>query len=217
MSKGSKLAIFDLDHTLLTGNSSYLFGLYLYEQGLFSKRLAQELVVQYCLHKMGLISMRILHLLTFKKAFQGKSLLLFQKHLLQFLEARFSSLVNKNALLALREHQSRGEPTALLSSSPDFVVNEIADRLNFRHSVGTTYHVDGEGRFSSLGNVLTGKEKLRLAFAWASSQRRSMEDVIAYSDSCLDWQLLSNAGVAVAVNPSRPLRVLAALKGWPVI
>lgn len=161
--------------------------------------------------------MQRLHRYAFSMAFLGRSLSLFQSHLSDFLDHDFEALLNPAAYLAFFESQSRKEPVAILSSSPDFIVKEIGRRLCVNFAMGTPYLVNSQGNFFSVGSVLDGQEKLRLAREWIDALQVPSSTLKAYSDSLLDYPLLQNAGTAIVVNPSWPLKILATFKRWPTL
>ncbi len=108
--------------------------------------------------------------------------------------------------------KKRGEEICLLSSSADFLVERVAKCLGFHRWAGTEYSIDKAGRLCDILSLITGPGKLKTAKSWAEGS-----NVVAYSDSSDDLELLSWAGRAVAVQPDRALRKVAVKRGWSII
>jgi HAD superfamily hydrolase (TIGR01490 family) len=121
----------------------------------------------------------------------------------------------------LASDRARGNFLMLATASPDYYAKIIADRLGFQAVVATQqartaagdylYRIEGENCY--------GAAKLRMVEAawphWA--ELRNVRSISFYSDSASDAPMLSWAQHAVAVNPSRRLRKLAAERGWAVL
>lgn len=101
----------------------------------------------------------------------------------------------------------------MLSSSPDFLVQEIARRLQFDRWQGTEYAVDKDGNLCHIATLIEGRAKLQ----WAQKGSFQAHQIVALSDSWEDILLLKWVGKAVAVNPDRRLRMMAKEKGWEIL
>lgn len=92
---------------------------------------------------------------------------------------------------------------AILSSSPDFLVESIAKRLNIPYWIGTCYRVDQEGQICEIAQVVDGEYKAEFLHQLMRRYQLNKEQVTAYSDSLLDLPMMNVAGVKVGVNPGR--------------
>ncbi len=209
--------VFDLDHTLLSANSSYRFGAYLYQKGFFSSSLLLKCLRDYACHCYLGMSMQTLHDKIFTYLFKGCLLEEIRCLVHLFLNQSLSSLIYKPAMERLEEAQRRKEKVFILSSSPDFLVQAIAHHLGVSDWKGTTYQVDSEGYFFAVSSVLTGEKKREDIENWADQENFSLCDIIAYSDSYLDLPLLNQVGKAVGVRPDRRLRNICLKKGWEIL
>lgn len=210
-----KIAVFDLDHTLVDGNASYFFGKYLYRKGVLSLRETLTAIYFYALHKAGWLSLDRLHEKIFNAVFLGRSELLFSSHAKEFVakwRAYFPKAVDELHLL-----QKSGYETLLLSSSPDFIVRLFAKELNFTNFGATVYQNNEKGLFSSLGPVMDGEKKASYLSGYIQGSSDKIQALSAYSDSVLDLPLLKAVKEPVAVNPDSYLRTHAEASGWRII
>lgn len=210
------ISAFDLDHTLLSVNCSFQFGQYLFShrQSSIWKTACQAFF--YAAHAAGQLSIDQIHQRSFSLFFKGKSSSLYQELVDRFLDEKLASLVYKPALDRFRRAQVEGHYTAILSSSPDFLVKAIALRLEATHSASTLYHVE-KGLFSHLGSIMDGRQKASILNMLAENWQVPKENIYAYSDSHLDLPFMEAAGHAVAVRPTRQLRKMCLHKGWTIL
>jgi HAD superfamily hydrolase (TIGR01490 family) len=212
-----KISAFDLDHTLARSNTSYQFGSFLYNMRQFPFPTLINVLGSYCAHKSGFLSLQSLHSFIFKRLFLGRSKKNMRRFVDLFLQEFSTTLWNPALLQRLKEAQQEGHFTIILSSSPDFIVQDIAEKLNVDRWYATPYHADEEQRFVRLGKILCGHEKaLRLAYHM-EELNVSQNSTYAYSDSHLDLPFLNVAGNPHAVNPDRKLKQICQQKQWPVL
>lgn len=186
--------IFDLDHTLLTVNISYEFGRHLYRRGWISPLKLIALLSLWVRHKYLSLSMAKLHRKTFNLLLQGVKMRNLHDEVPAFLE-KLPTFLYPPAI-------NRLTPDSLiLSSSPDFLVVPIAQRLGVE-GMGSIYVSDSECR------LLDGPAKAKLLPPGPCTY---------YTDSILDLPVLEAAHTCVAVQPDRSLRRLAHKRGWEII
>lgn len=212
-----RLSVFDLDHTLLTVNSSYHFGVYLYRQNFFSFPSLLASLCYYAYHKLFGMSVQKLHKKTFQMLFKGVSAEELQKHAAVFLEEQLTKKFYKPALERLREAQEKGDYVLILSSSPDFLVKPIAEWLGVDAWQATIYAVDDCGRLSHLASILEGQDKADYLAHLIKKMNISSSSITAYSDSHLDLPVLKMAGKAIGVVPDFYLKRICQEKGWEII
>ena len=120
----------------------------------------------------------------------------------------------------LRDHQSRGHVVALVSGSPQRLLDTIASRLQIEHALGTAFELK-DGRYTSKTAgplaMYDGKIKVLQDFAARNSLALDWDDSFAYGDSRSDMDLLESVGHPVAVYPDEQLKALALERGWRII
>lgn len=217
MTKYTEASLFDLDQTLLTENSSYSFGSYLYEKQVISLASMLYCVGCYSLHKIGKLSLSGVHEKIFKSLFFGHSQERFKHLAVDFVEDNLSRMQYLPAIQRLDESRRKGQFTVILSSSPAFIVHLIAKKLGVHEYLATEYEIDKDGKFVSVGHVLDGEGKARFLQGFSSRICVEPINITAYTDSILDMPLLMQVGTAVGVNPDNKLRAVCVKKGWEII
>lgn len=212
-----KISVFDLDHTLSNSNTSLQFGKYLYRKEQFKFPTMVKMVGNYFFHKAGIVSLQSLHQYVFRHLFLYSSKSEIQQHLSAYLKESFEKLLNYPVLDRLRQAQQDGHCTVILSSSPDFLVEPFAERLNVNYWWGTPYHTYPSQEFSSIGKILCGQEKARRLAQLMAELDVDKRSTFAYSDSYLDLPLLQMAGNPVAVNPDRKLKKISRQNNWEIL
>lgn len=215
--KSDKLFIFDLDRTLISVNSSFCFGKYLFQKKVLSLSRVIRLVFLYTLHKFGFLSIKQLHEETFKCFFLDLSVEMIEKNADLFLAEKFDSLIYRPVFEHLKKAKASNGYTAILSSSPDFLVEKIAHLLKVDLWEATVYHKTADLKYSHISQFIEGKEKSWILQQWQNELNIPKENVTVFSDSYLDLPLLLMAGHPFAVNPDRYLRKHCDRFKWPVI
>ena len=214
-----KLALFDLDNTLLAGDSDFEWAQFLIEQGVLDREVYEarneEFFAQY---KAGTLD--IYEFLDF----QLKPL---SRHPRRVLEAWHREFMTRKILPIVRDsarelvERHRGDLRAIITATNSFVTGPIATEFGVEHLIATEPEErDGEftGQVTDIPCFREGKVQ-RLE-AWLESQGRSLdafEQSWFYSDSLNDLPLLSKVTHPVAVDPDDTLRSHAETRGWPVI
>ncbi|MFT3964713.1 MAG: HAD-IB family hydrolase [Sphingobium sp.] len=125
------------------------------------------------------------------------------------------------ALARIAEDKASGATLVIASASYRLYVEPIARRLGFDHVIATDHVSQGTNylRAKIAGENCYDVAKLRMIHAWMARQgyKRSECHIRAYSDHVSDAPMLDYADEAFAANPHRKLRILAALKKWPVL
>lgn len=212
----SRASFFDLDHTLLKGNGSYQFGSFLYQQKQISRIKLPFLLGSYALHRASLLSIPQMQQMIFRLLFKGEASQTFQALACKFVEQSFDHLVCPTVYSRLQNAQREGQFTALLSSSPDFLVRVFAERFRVDAWRGTTYAKDDRGCFSSISGMMLGENKADYVRGLID-QGIARDSMTAYSDSVHDLAFLSAVGSPVGVNPDRSLRRLCLQNHWSIL
>jgi HAD superfamily hydrolase (TIGR01490 family) len=210
-----KIHAFDLDGTLIKGNGSFLFGKFLFESKKASIFSLVPLVLAYCRHKQGLISIEQLHNLAIKRFFYKMKFSEISESLEEFLSVR-KSFFHAPALHLLQQAKDKGDIVAIVSASPSFIVNAFSRKLGVRFHLGTHYGLNHQSYFSSVKKVINSKEKVQYIRALMEHFSITKENSIAYSDSHLDVPLLEALGEAVCVRPDKILKKIALKRSWKI-
>ena len=153
----------------------------------------------------------------FRSLLQGKPLYRIEVEVEPFLDRYLARHLSARACDVLKKGQRAGDYTLILSNSPSFLVQAIAQRLGVDGYKATEYLVDSEGRLCDIAHVMQGRDKAFCAQETAEMLAIPRQNIEAYSDSILDEPLLSIAGLAIAVNPDRKLRHLCQIRSWHIL
>lgn len=214
---GQRLALFDLDGTLLAGASSERrFAWHLARTGLIGPRQA----LSWLAFAASRGTRRPEHVLKRNKAYlNGLPTDLVARESDRLVAAMLDAgAFDPVALDALARHRRDGDRTVLLSGTLQALADAVAERLGLDAAVGTLAPVraDRHGSGEPLRHPF-GAEKRALAEALAASAGIDRERVVAYGDSIHDRELLDWAGTAVAVAPDRALSRVARERDWTVL
>jgi HAD superfamily hydrolase (TIGR01490 family) len=214
-----KLALFDLDNTLLAGDSDFEWAQFLIEQGVLDREVYEarneEFYEQY---KAGTLD--IYEFLDFQlKPLSRHPRAVLEGWHREFMQHKILPIVRDSARELVERH--RADLCAIITATNSFVTAPIARELGVEHLIATEPEErDGEftGQVTDIPCFREGKVQ-RLE-AWLKSQGRSLdsfEQSWFYSDSLNDLPLLAKVTHPVAVDPDDVLRAHAQAHGWPVI
>jgi HAD superfamily hydrolase (TIGR01490 family) len=213
------LALFDLDHTLLSGDSDHAWGHFLLEQGVVQgdeHRQRNEAFWQQ--YKDGTLDINAY--LRFALApISGKSDADLAALRATFMLDKIEPMISAAALRLLEKHA--GELCAIVTATNAFVTKPIAQRFGVDHLIACEVEmVAGRYTGNPIGIPSFRDGKVSRVDAWLSSMGMRIEDFETswfYSDSFNDLPLLKRVNRPVAVNPDATLRQFATEQGWPVL
>ena len=214
---GCRLAIFDLDRTLLPGSSLMLLGRALHragciKRGALFRYVAQETVFVRRGDSEPTAQRRLAALLAEVAGRDARPLL----DVVDELEGDLRAAARPAAAWLLDRHAAAGDFCVIVSASPQELVDVAVRALGAHRGVGTRIEIV-DGRFTGrlVGAFCHGRGKL--ARLWSDLGPAELGEASAYSDSASDLPLLTAAGRPVAVNPDRRLRRAAEDAGWPIL
>ena len=212
------LALFDLDNTLIAGDSDHLLGDFLVSQGLVDaiehKALNAHFYDQY---KNG--ELNIDEYLTFAlgpmAGMTKETLAPLQR---QFVRDHIEPILLDAAFALLEQHRALGDTLVIITATNTLVTQPIADRLGVEHLIGCEAEII-EGCYTGkpTGMPSFAQGKVARIQTWCEENKKSMENAVFYSDSHNDLPLLRTVDRAVAVDPDDRLREEAVRKGWDII
>ena len=213
------LALFDLDNTLLAGDSDFEWAQFLIEQGVLDREIYearnQEFYEQY---KKGTLD--IYEFLDF----QLKPLARYPRRQLDewhrsYMQEKIMPMMRETARALVARHAT--DLCAVVTATNRFVTAPIAREFGIEHLVATEPAQDGgefTGGVAGLPCFRDGKIVRVEAWLAARGQRiDAFERSFFYSDSLNDLPLLARVSDPVAVDPDATLRAHALAHGWPVM
>ena len=212
------LAIFDLDNTLLAGDSDHSWGEFLVQKKLVDGeeyRLANDHFYQD--YKAGTLDIY---------AFLQFSLAVLTRHSptelaalhAEFMQTHIEPMMLPKAKALLKEHRARGDYLLIITATNSFVTRPIADRLNVDDILATDPEIiNGRYTGKSIGTPCFQGGKVIRLHEWLKTNDQQLAGAYFYSDSINDLPLLELVTNPVAVDPDERLEKIAKDKGWQII
>jgi HAD superfamily hydrolase (TIGR01490 family) len=214
-----KLALFDLDNTLLAGDSDFEWAQFLIEKGVLDREVYEARnQAFYEEYKTGTLDIHAF--LDFQlKPLSRHPRAVLERWLSEFVARRVMPLVRDSARALLARHS--GDLRVIITATNSFVTTPIARELGIEHLIATEpEECNGEftGRVCGVPCFREGKvQRLEAWLAGSGERLESFAESWFYSDSLNDLPLLMRVTHPVAVDPDETLRAHAGRAGWPVI
>jgi HAD superfamily hydrolase (TIGR01490 family) len=216
-----ELALFDLDNTLLSGDSDYEWAQFLIERGVLERAEYEAKNDRFFLqYKEGTLDIREF------LEFQLAPLARYPRENLdewhaEFMRAKIEPIIRAKGVELVRRHLGHGDLCAIATSTNAFITAPIAREFGLEHLVATELEVR-DGRFTGKpsGTPCFREGKITRVKEWLADQGRilaSFTSIWFYSDSQNDLPLLEYVTHPVAVDPDEVLRGVAVKRGWQII
>lgn len=212
------LAIFDLDQTLLAGDSDHAWGEFLVERGVVDaeayKRQNDRFyeayrqgtldIGEYLAFALGPLAEHEVEVLADWRA--------------EFMRAIVLPMIRPPARALVDKHRQAGHTLIMLTSTNDFVAAPIAAEFGIPHLIATRAELLA-GRYTGRvsGTPCYRQGKVTRLTEWLQAHDEGLGESWCYSDSHNDLPLLALAAHPVAVNPDPALRAHAQIHGWPIL
>ena len=215
-----ELALFDLDNTLLSGDSDYEWAQFLIERGVLERSEYEAKNDRFFLqYKAGRLDIHE------SLEFQLAPLARYPRATLdewhrEFMRAKIEPIIRAKGLELVRRHLGHGDLCAIVTSTNAFISAPIARAFGVEHLIATELEVR-DGRFTGKpsGTPSFREGKITRVEEWLADQGRILASFTAiwfYSDSQNDLPLLEYVTHPVAVDPDEVLRREAVKRGWQI-
>lgn len=212
------LAIFDLDNTLLGGDSDHAWGQFLIDQGIVDSAYYQQANDRfYQQYQQGTLDINEFLEFALRPLAAHEKPQLDQWHL-QFMRDYIAPLRLAKADTLLQQHRQQGDYLLIITATNLFVTGPIADSLGVDHIIATLPEFkDGAYTGKVDGTPCFQAGKVQRLNEWLATSDQSLRGSYFYSDSINDLPLLEQVEKAIAVDPDKNLAEQAGLRGWPII
>ena len=215
------LVLFDLDNTLLAGDSDFEWAQFLITKGVLDREVYEARnQAFYDQYKAGTLD--IFEFLDFQlKPLARHSRAQLDAWHQEFLDTRIRPMMTPQSQALVKEHLASGAVVAIVTATNSFVTGPIARAFGIPHLVATI-PAQENGAFTGKprGTPAFKAGKIERVEAWLESLGlcwESFEKSSFYSDSHNDLPLMKKVSTPVAVDPDDTLRAHATAQGWPVI
>jgi HAD superfamily hydrolase (TIGR01490 family) len=215
------LTLFDLDHTLLDGDSDVLWCDFLLDRGeldrasfeLRNQRMERE-------YQAGTVSPQAFCEF-YVSTLAGRTRQQWEPLRREYLERVIAPRIGRTAHELVERHRGAGELVVMTTATNRFLTELTAAHLGLPHLIATECETGADGRFTgrAAGTLNMREGKVQRLHEWLAQQRIELRDCEStfYSDSINDLPLLQAVRRPVAVNPDLRLAAVAADNGWPVL
>ena len=215
------LALFDLDNTLIAGDSDYEWTQHLVSKGVLDRDVFEARNQAFYEHyKAGTLDIdEFLDFQLFALAQHPRADL--ERWHAEFMQTRVLPILTPQARQLVKQHQAQGDLCALVTATNSFVTGPICRELNIPHLIATIpAQENGQFTGKARGTPSFREGKIIRVEAWLESMGlwwSNFERSWFYSDSLNDLPLLSHVSDPVAVDPDNTLRSHAQAAGWPIL
>lgn len=216
------LAIFDLDHTLITTDSDNAFPQFLIEKGLLDADEAAAKNAQFyqdyqngCLNVADFVAFQMAPIVNMLPA---------QRDALhtEFVAKHIQAHITTMAKMLVQSHREAGDELLVISSTNEFIITPICHLFGIENIIGTRLESDANGLFTGkiVGTPSLREGKITRLNEWLAARGETLASygkTYFYSDSKNDLPLLEMVDEPVAVNPDETLLQHAKQHGWAVL
>ena len=212
-----QLVIFDLDNTILNGDSDYSMINFLVAKSILDNSaldVNQSFMDDYKKGKLDFDEYTKFAL----KSFIGMTHIEISELTIEFVKEVIEPMINIYALKIIHDHQDDGCKILIASATNELIVKPIAKRLEVADYLGTKVEfIDNKCTGKYLSPSALGEGKLKLVTEWAKIEGFNLELATFYSDSINDMPLLEKVNNPIAVNPDPKLEKISIERGWEIL
>jgi HAD superfamily hydrolase (TIGR01490 family) len=212
------LAIFDLDNTLLGGDSDYLWGRYLAENAIVDPQSYHDTnLAFYNDYQSGQLDINAFLQFVFEPLAKNsmQDLLAWRA---DYLQQKILPIILPKGLELIEQHRQRGDTLLIITATNSFLTTPIAELLKIDHLIATDPEMlDGRytGKVFGIPSFQHGKvERLQ---HWLAEHQQDLAGSYFYSDSHNDLPLLEQVDTPIAVDPDDKLAEVARQRDWKIL
>lgn len=212
------LALFDLDNTLLSGDSDYEWGRFLVSKGLVDAESYEAANLRfYQEYKQGRLDIYEFSAFSFQPLSQHSMETLAGLHR-EFMQQVVLPMIPTASRQLVAQHAALGHTLVIITATNSFITRPIADEFGIPHLLATEPKIVG-GRYTQQidGTPCFQGGKVTRLNQWLAQRAETLEGSYFYSDSRNDLPLLEMVANPVAVDPDATLQAVAQERQWPII
>ncbi|EKT61063.1 HAD family hydrolase [Providencia sneebia] len=211
----TKLAIFDLDDTLIQGDSSVLWTQYLWDNNIITDpsfvEADKEMMAQYNAGTLNMAAYLQFNLQTLA----GVPIQQVDSWLDDFVATRILPRIYPDAVKTIAQYRSQAIPVIIISATVSFIVKKIAQHLNADIAMGIDLKENQGCYTTEIEGIPTFKEgKVKRLMQWIQHQKITDAYLYFYTDSANDLPMCEFADEVFIVNGDQKLQQAAKAKYW---
>ncbi|HID69624.1 MAG TPA: HAD family hydrolase [Desulfobacterales bacterium] len=212
------LAIFDLDNTLLSGDSDHGWGNFLVQKKLVNENSYREANEKfYEMYKQGNLDIYEYSAFSFKPLAERsmEELRLLHK---EFMQDVIMPMIGSKAKSLVKFHRDQGHTLLVITATNSFITKPIVEAFGIEHLLATDPKII-KGRYTTQvdGTPCFHEGKVLRLNKWLEKMNISLDGCFFYSDSHNDLPLMELVETVVAVDPDEKLVEIARKRGWKII
>ena len=216
-----RLTLFDLDHTLLAGDSDYGWGQFMIRHGLVEPvGYARKNAAFYAAYQAGNLDQAAFLSFSLEPLTHFSRSELDAWHRL-FMTESIAPLMTSRSKLLVRERLHAGDLVAIVTSTNSFITGPVARAYGVEHLIATDPEISDDRYTGRVVGIPAFREgKVARLHEWLKDRGQRLDDFAQswfYSDSTNDLPLLEAVSHPVAVDPDDGLRKLAEQRRWPIL
>ncbi len=212
------LALFDLDNTLLSGDSDYEWGRFLVRKKLVDEVAYEAANVHfYEQYKQGVLDIYEFSAFSFKPLSKRNMSELNELHK-EFMQDVISPLMGNKAKALVDKHREAGHTLMIITATNSFITRPIANAFGIDNLLATEPKiVDGRYTTEVEGIPCFHQGKVERLNDWLAKNNENLDGSYFYSDSHNDLPLLEKVTFPVAVDADEKLEQIAKQRSWKLI
>jgi len=212
------LALFDLDNTLLSGDSDYEWGAFLVSKKLVDAESYEKANQKfYADYKAGSLDIYEFSAFSFEPLSRLSMQELNSLHQ-EFMDEIIRPLITDKARGLVNKHGEQGHTLAIITATNSFITTPIAKELGIVNLLATEPKIVNGRYTTQIDGIHCFKEgKVERLAIWLKENQETLKGSFFYSDSHNDLPLMEKVTTAIAVDPDDTLRKIALERGWKTI
>ncbi len=212
------LVLFDLDNTLLSGDSDYEWGGFLVSQNIVDEKTYQEANQKfYDDYKAGKLDIVEFSAFSFEPLSRLSMQELAKLHQ-RFMETVIRPLITDKARKLVEKHRSLNHTLVIITATNRFITRPIAQEFGIEHLIATESKIVNGRYTQEIDGIPCFKEgKVKRLKQWLEQHNETLTGSYFYSDSHNDLPLLEKVEIPIAVNPDEILTEIAQKRDWKII
>jgi len=210
--------IFDLDNTLIKGQSQMILLNYALGKGLINPFFYFRITFWFVCYKIGVIKNPRKVMEYSFGFFKDKNIDEFKKIINEFFKEKLQNYIFQEAAEIIRKHKNQNRKVLIISNAIEFIPQRVAQFLNVDYFIGTKLEkLNNKFTGKIKGDIIYGKNKVIAIKDFINKYNFSLNGSWGYSDHSSDLPFLEIDSFSVVVNPDNNLYKIAKQKDWQIL